>query len=100
MFYADETSADALEAWSLDRADADAEMAHWRAEANAADRARARGVCQHSSTVGYAGKVYYPEQTDLRPGMHACTEHTGGCVAVWETEADMYAAQDAAHPAR
>jgi len=75
--------------------DEDILMAGYVAEANRLGRLRELGVCIHSSAVGVSesGEIYYREQVGLKRGQMACTEHTGGCAAVFDTE-------DAWHDAR
>jgi len=75
--------------------DEDILMAGYVAEANRLGRLRESGVCIHASAVGVSesGEIYYREQVGLKRGQMACTEHTGGCTAVFDTE-------DAWHDAR
>jgi hypothetical protein len=71
------------EAIAQERFDADLEMAELTARANAADRERRQGICQHSSRIGgNPEKVYYPEHFILSPGEQICTERTGGCLLI------------------
>ena len=93
----DDPSADA-EAIETQRLDADLEMAEMVATGNAMEAARRRGICCHSSTVGYLppGQQCHPEQAGLKKGQQACTEHTGGCTAVFEGDDHWIAAIDAA----
>jgi hypothetical protein len=74
--------------------DADILMAQYAEEARQLEAQRARGICQHSSAVGYAvnpatGKVYYPEQEGLLPGQQRCTE---GCGRVFADDAEYFRA--------
>lgn len=68
--------------------DADLEQAQWTAEANRLHALRNQGVCTHSSSVSLpdSGEIFYPEQEGLKPGEVACTEHTGGCTAVFPSQ--------------
>lgn len=87
-----------VEAAETARMDADLELADMVATGNAMDAARRRGICCHGSTVGYLppGQQCYPEQAGLKKGQQACTEHTGGCTAVFEGNDHWIAAMDAA----
>lgn len=78
--------------------DADLQMAQWTAEANRLAGLRKQGVCTHSSSVGASdtGEVFYAEQENLKPGQVACTEHTGGCKAVFDSREAWHAAHMAA----
>lgn len=92
MIYDDiDTDTEAIETL---RRDADLEMAQWDAAGRAIDAARKAGRCTHLGTVGYVGKVFYPEQEGLKPGQLACTEHTNGCNAVFGSDDEWYAAMD------
>lgn len=92
-YYADETTADALQAWSDSRLDADMEMAAMAREGNRASYHRARGICQHGSAVGHRSPAIYPAQQLLLPGESACTE---GCGAIFPSdEAWVEAMRDA-----
>lgn len=76
--------------------DADIEMAMYAREARAMEAARARGVCQHQSSVGLpdSGKIFYPEQRLLKRGQVACTE---GCGTIFDSEDEwVRAMQEAA----
>lgn len=75
--------------------DADIEMAGYAAEANRLNRLRASGVCIHASACALpeSGEIYYTEQVGLKPGQMACTEHTNGCTAVFDTEDEWHAAR-------
>ena len=68
--------------------DADIEMAEAARYADRIEALRKRGVCGHGSAVAglASGEVFYPEQEGLKPGQVACTEHTGGCVAVFDSD--------------
>lgn len=74
--------------------DADIQQAQWTAEGNRLQRLRESGVCLHSSAVGLpeSGQIFYPEQRSLKPGQQACTEHTGGCNAVFDSFEDWHRA--------
>ena len=64
-----------------------------QAEMEAAERA---GRCTHGSAAGYHDPPLYPEQHGLKPGQLACTKHTGGCQAVFDSDEDWHAAMHAA----
>lgn len=68
--------------------DADIEQAQMVTEGNRLHRLRQSGMCLHSSAVSLpdSGEVFYPEQEGLQPGQVACTEHTGGCNAVFPSQ--------------
>lgn len=57
----------------------------------------ARGVCTHATavTTSECGHVHHPEQVGLEPDQVACTEHTGGCAAVFADFAAWQAARTA-----
>jgi hypothetical protein len=77
-------------------ADADAEMRAMTRAANAAERARKRGICTHGSAVGYLNPPVYPEQEGLQPGEKRCTEHTAGCTRVFTSDEDWCIAMNEA----
>lgn len=86
-----------LEALEDERRDADMEQAEWERQGRLFDRAQKAGRCTHSSGAGYvAGKVFYPEQEGLKPGQIACTEHTNGCNAIFNSDEEKAAATEAA----
>lgn len=68
--------------------DADIEMAEALMEANRLHALRRSGVCTHTSACGLSesGEIFYPEQAGLKPGQIACTEHTNGCNAVFDSD--------------
>lgn len=82
-----------MEAMEDERRDADREMAEMAAVGNAMARARARGVCQHTSIVGYLPTPVYPEQEGLAPGQSRCTE---GCGATFDSDDEWFYAMEAA----
>ncbi|MEV4083038.1 hypothetical protein AB0J43_22495 [Nonomuraea fuscirosea] len=84
-----------MEAIESLRRDADLEQAAMEREGNRLAALRARGICTHSSGVEYRDPPFYPEQVGLRPGQSRCTEGTGGCMFVANSEAEWQAAQDA-----
>ena len=86
------------EAIEAERLDADLLQAQYTREANRAEAMRKRGICQHSSAVGYLpeGKQYYPEQAGLKPGQSRCTEGTNGCTAVFDSDEGWATARHAA----
>ncbi len=91
--YADETSADAMEAVFEQRREVDAEMASMDAVGRAVDRARDQGKCLHLSAVGYLPEPVYPEQVGLTPGQSRCTE---GCKRVFADDDEWRDAMDEA----
>lgn len=76
--------------------DADIQMAEMEAVGNRFHYWQRRGVCQHGSAAGYLADPCYPEQIGLKPGQVACTEHTSGCNAVFDSDDEWYEAMDAA----
>ena len=91
MIYDDETTADAMEAWSEARYDVDQEMADMDAVGDAIARVRRTGRCLHLSAVGYNPKPHRPEQEGLKPGELRCTE---GCGRVFTSDDDWYVGMD------
>lgn len=87
--YADETSADELQAWHDSRVDADLDMAAMAATGAAQDRAIAAGRCLHFSVVGPRN----PAGTGLKPQELRCTP---GCGRVFTDDDDWYKAMDEA----
>lgn len=83
-----------MEALESERLDADLEMAQMNARANYLASLREQGICTHSSAVGYVGKVNYPEQKGLKPGQSRCTEGTGGCERVFNSDEEWFAAME------
>ena len=81
MFYADETTADANEAWSESRREADMEMAEWATQAREMSAREAKGECFHKSGIGYLPKAFYPEAAHLKPGEMLCTDRCKQTVA-------------------
>lgn len=77
--------------------DADIDMAYGNAESNRLRRLRNSGVCTHTSACGLpdSGEIFYAEQEGLKPGQVACTEHTNGCEAVFDSDEELYAARRA-----
>lgn len=96
MMYRDDDPWADVEAQESERFDADMQMAEMTAVGNAMHRAQKRGICTHGSVVGYRVPACYPEQAGLKPGQSRCTEGTGGCDRVFESDEDWYAAMDAA----
>lgn len=96
MSYFDDDPYADMEAVETLRRDADLEMAEMAAVGNAIWAGRKAGRCMHQSAVGYNRGVFHrPEQEGLKKqGQLACTDHTGGCNAVWESDEDWYAAMD------
>ncbi|MEU9576285.1 hypothetical protein [Streptomyces chilikensis] len=97
MYYPDETTADALQAWHEERMDADLEQAAMEREGRHLDALRRMGICTHGSAVGWIAKPVYPEQKNLQPGQVACTS---GCGTVFDSDDAWYAAlaDPTAHP--
>lgn len=93
MYYDDFGSE--MEAIEDERRDADLEMAEMTRRADYLESLRQRGICTHQSAVGYVGKVIYPQQEGLRPGQSRCTEGTGGCERVFNSDEEWVAAMDA-----
>lgn len=83
-----------MEAIETERLDADLEMAQMEARANYLHALRKRGACTHQSAVGYISKVIHPQQEGLKPGQLRCTEGTGGCERVFNSDEEWFAAQD------
>ncbi|MFE6274074.1 hypothetical protein ACFVQ9_35395 [Streptomyces goshikiensis] len=81
MLYADENSADELEAIHAQRLDVDLEMAEMNAAADAWHAVRDRGYCNHGSAAGHRS----------RPGQLICT---AGCSTVFANDEDWYAQLD------
>lgn len=79
------------EAMYYERLDADIEMAQMAEVGRQMDAQRKRGVCQHSSAVGYLAKPVYPEQQGLKPGQLRCTD---GCGEVFADDEDWFRAMD------
>lgn len=75
--------------------DADLEMAAYAREARAMEAARARGVCQHQSSVGVpeSGRIFYPEQEGLVRPQVRCTE---GCGTVFADDDEWVLAMQSA----
>ncbi|MFG2210937.1 hypothetical protein [Streptomyces sp. NPDC048638] len=91
LLYADETSADELEAVLTQRLDVDLEMAQMHAEADPWHAVRDRGFCNHGSAVGYLNPPVYELQKRLKPGQLACT---AGCETIFANDEDWYAQLD------
>ncbi|ATM24508.1 hypothetical protein SMD44_p10009 (plasmid) [Streptomyces alboflavus] len=85
MYYEDETTADALQAWSDDRLQADLEQAEMEAQGDRLYAHEQAGFCTHQSAVGYLTVPFYPEQEGLRPGEYRCT---GGCGSLFRNETE------------
>lgn len=83
MYYPDETTADALEAWSDRRREADFEQAALEARANRLYAHERAGFCTHQSAVGYRPIPFYDEQKGLTPGQYRCTS---GCGTTFDDE--------------
>jgi hypothetical protein len=96
MTYLDEDPWADVEALENERHEADHQQAEMTAVGNAIHRAEKAGICTHGSTVGYLRPAVYPEQNELAPGQSMCTKGTGGCRRIFESDADWYAAMDAA----
>ncbi|MEU7855128.1 hypothetical protein [Nonomuraea sp. NPDC049141] len=94
MYYDDDPGTD-YEAIETQRMDADLEMAEMERRGNYLHALRQRGICTHSSGVEYRDPPVYPEQVGLKPGQSRCTEGTGGCTLVVNSDKEWYAAQDA-----
>lgn len=94
MYYDDDPGID-LEAIETQRRDADLEQAAMEREGNRLDALRDKGICTHSSGVGYLKTPVYPEQVGLKPGQIRCTEGTGGCTFVADNDEEWCAAQEA-----
>jgi hypothetical protein len=84
-----------MEAIEAEHHDADLEQAQMEAVGNHLYALRQRGICTHGSTVGYVGKVIYPEQEGLEPGQSRCTEGAGGCERVFDSDEEWVAAREA-----
>ncbi|SEU46760.1 hypothetical protein [Nonomuraea wenchangensis] len=95
MSYFEDDYGTEMEAIEDERRNADLEQAQMEREGNRLAALRRRGICTHGSVVGYVGKVIYPEQEGLQPGQSRCTEGTGGCKRIFNSDAEWYAAQDA-----
>lgn len=93
MIYADETTADAMQAWHEERMNADAEQAAMERVGDLIWSKRKQGKCMHQSSVAYRSEPYYPEQLGLLPGQSRCTE---GCLKVFDCDQDWYDAMDEA----
>ncbi|MEW1762413.1 hypothetical protein AB0393_38650 [Streptomyces cyaneofuscatus] len=91
LLYADESSADELEAIRTQRLDVDLEMAQMNADADAWHAVRDRGFCNHGSAIGYRHPPVYEVQRLLQPGQLICT---AGCDTVFADEDDWYAQLD------
>ncbi|MGR6921258.1 hypothetical protein ACU635_44040 [[Actinomadura] parvosata] len=94
MSYGDDYGTD-MEAIEDLRHDADLEQAAMEREGDRLAALRAQGICTHSSGVMYRNPPVYPEQVGLRPGQSRCTEGTGGCEFVANSDAEWFAAVDA-----
>ncbi|MFD4529126.1 hypothetical protein ACFWP7_35485 [Streptomyces sp. NPDC058470] len=88
LLYADESSADELEAILTQRLDVDLEMAQMNAEADAWHAVRDRGFCNHGSAIGYRHPPVHEVQRLLKPGQLICT---AGCDTVFADEEDWNA---------
>ncbi|MFJ4702973.1 hypothetical protein ACIP5N_32960 [Streptomyces sp. NPDC088768] len=91
LLYADENSADELEAIRTQRLDVDLEMAQMNAKADAWHAVRDRGFCNHGSAIGYCHPPVREVQRLLEPGQLICT---AGCDTVFADENDWYAQLD------
>ncbi|MET9779307.1 hypothetical protein ABZ023_34555 [Streptomyces sp. NPDC006367] len=91
LLYADESSADELEAVLTQRLDVDLEMAQMSADADAWHAVRDRGFCNHGSAIGYGHPPVYEVQRRLKPGQLICT---AGCDTVFTDEEDWHAQLD------
>lgn len=91
LLYADESSADELEAVLAQRLDVDLEMAEMNAEADAWHAVRDRGFCNHGSALGYGHPPVHEVQRLLKPGQLICT---AGCDTVFASEDDWHAQLD------
>ncbi|WP_328973332.1 hypothetical protein [Streptomyces sp. NBC_00239] len=87
LLYADESSADELEAVITHRLDVDLEMAQINAEADAWHAVRDRGFCNHGSAIGYRRPPVHEVQKLLKPGELICT---AGCDTVFANEEDWH----------
>ncbi|MFJ8752328.1 hypothetical protein ACIREO_23775 [Streptomyces sp. NPDC102441] len=83
MYYEDETAADALQAWSESRREADLEQAAMEALGGQLDAHEQAGFCVHQSAVGYLVVPFYEEQQGLRPGQYRCR---GGCGSLFRDD--------------
>ncbi|GGU40582.1 hypothetical protein [Streptomyces violascens] len=87
LLYADENSADELEAVLTQRLDVDLEMAQMHAEADVWHAVRDRGFCNHGSAVGYLNPPVHELQKRLKLGELACT---AGCETIFANDEDWY----------
>ncbi|MCF6467298.1 hypothetical protein FAF44_02575 [Nonomuraea sp. MG754425] len=93
-YFADDYGTDTEAIETLQR-DADLEQTAMEREGNRLAALRAKGICTHSSGVMYRDPPVYPEQAGLRPGQTRCTEGTGGCTFVANSDEEWNATQDA-----
>ncbi|MEW1842999.1 hypothetical protein AB0392_34095 [Nonomuraea angiospora] len=95
MYYFEDDYGTDMEAIETLRRDADLEQAAMEREGNRLAALRKRGICTHSSGVTYRDPPVYEAQVGLRPGQSRCTEGTGGCTFVADSDEEWNAAQDA-----
>jgi hypothetical protein len=95
MSYFDDDPGTDLEAIETQRHDADLEQAAMEREGNRLAALRAQGICTHSSGVESRNPPFYESQVGLKPGQSRCTEGTGGCARVFNSDAEWAAAQAA-----
>lgn len=84
-----------MEAIEDERRDTDLEQAAMEREGDRLAALRAQGICTHSSGVEYRNPPFYESQVGLKPGQSRCTEGTGGCARVFNSDAEWAAAQAA-----
>ncbi|MFE1476494.1 hypothetical protein ACFW6N_21910 [Streptomyces cyaneofuscatus] len=87
LLYADETSADELEAVYAQRLDVDLEMEQMHAAADDWHAVRDLGFCNHGSAAGYCNPPTHEGQKLLKPGQLICT---AGCSTIFINDEDWY----------
>ena len=68
--------------------DADIEMARMSEMAHRVATLRKRGICCHTSSLGFSGTVHYPAQETMRIGQVLCTDL---CGRLFDSDEEMYA---------
>ena len=72
--------------------DADIEAAEMNETGNRLAALERRGICAHTSWVGYSRTIFYPGQKGLRPGQVRCSF----CNVVFDSDEDIMEASDEA----